>query len=200
MHAADAALPTPLPGGYHLRVIDDDTFDALFRIHRSQAFAGTFDLDLADAINAQEQQALQPLRQRLDSLWRLNVGLFRGDELVGWSWGRQSDGESFTMVNSAVLPAYRGQGLYQSLLRALLPQLQAQGFQVVRSRHVATNNAVLVAKMKAGFVITGFELSDRFGALVLLSHFFNPLRRQVLDVRAGLSRPDDAVRRALRIG
>jgi hypothetical protein len=75
------------------------------------------------------------------------------------------------------------------------PQLAAGGFHIVYSRHAATHNQVLVPKLKAGFVITGVELSDVFGVLVHLSYFFNPIRRKVLDVRAGHARPDAEVKR-----
>jgi len=43
-------------------------------------------------------------------------------------------------------------------------------------------------------VISGFEVDDRYGTLVQLSYFFNPLRRKVIDVRVGQSAPDDEVR------
>jgi hypothetical protein len=66
--------------------------------------------------------------------------------------------------------------------------LGADQFQIVYSRHVATNNQILIPKVKAGFVITGIEVLDVFGVMVHLSYFFNPLRRKVLDARVG--KPD----------
>lgn len=79
----------------------------------------------------------------------------------------------------------------------ILVQLKNDGFQVVVSRHNLTNNAVIIPKLKAGFVISGFEVDDRFGTLVKLSYFFNPLRRKLLDVRVGQSAPDDEVKKLL---
>ena len=82
-----------------------------------------------------------------------------------------------------------------ALLPRILGALQREGFQIVSSRHVATNNQILVPKLKAGFVMTGIEVSDVFGVVVHLSYFFNPLRRKVLDVRVGQARPDAEVKR-----
>lgn len=75
--------------------------------------------------------------------------------------------------------------------------VQQEGFQIAYSRHKATNNQVLVPKLKAGFVITSLEVSEVFGVMVQLSYFFNPLRRKVLDVRVGQARPDAEVRQHL---
>ena len=139
------------------------------------------------------------LRARLAGRFRLNLGVYQGDELVGWTFGVQESPshDTYYMVNTGVLPAHQGKGIYTALLQVVLEAVRTQGFQVVHSRHAATNARVLVPKLKAGFVVTGMELSDVFGTLVHLSYFFNPIRRKVLDVRAGQSHPDSDVRRVL---
>lgn len=101
------------------------------------------------------------------------------------------------MMNTGVLEAHRRRGVYTALLPVVLKTAQQVGFQVVLSRHHATNNAVIIPKLKAGFVITGLELDDRYGTLVQLSYYFNPLRRRLLDVRVGQSAPDDEVKKLL---
>ena len=135
------------------------------------------------------------LRERMGTRFRLNIGLYHHQEFIGWSFGIQENAEQYSMVNTGILPQHQGQGIYSALLPRLLGALQREGFQIVSSRHVATNNQVLVPKLKAGFVITGIEVSDVFGVLVHLSYFFNPLRRKVLDVRVGQARPDAEVKR-----
>lgn len=77
----------------------------------------------------------------------------------------------------------------------ILETVRQQGFQTVYSRHVATNNRVIIPKLRAGFLITGVELTDMVGLLVRLTYFFSPLRRKALDFRAGQLRPDDDLRR-----
>jgi hypothetical protein len=66
------------------------------------------------------------------------------------------------------------------------------GFQRIYSRHKMSNNAVIIPKLKAGFVITGFEVAMMyFGNLVELSYYTNPRRRELLEVRTGMRRPSE---------
>lgn len=103
------------------------------------------------------------------------------------------------MVNSAVLPAHRGRGLYSRLLEVALTTLIDKGFQRIWSRHNTTNRAILIPKLKRGFLISGTELSDVFGSLVHLTYFTNPLRRQAMDFRSGQARPQQELRNALKL-
>ena len=127
----------------------------------------------------------------------LRLAVYHGDEFDGWSYGCQESAETFYMINSAVFPAHRNRHVYSALLQEVIDIVKVEGFQVVYSRHVATNNAVLVPKLKAGFVITAFEVSDVYGVLVHLKWFSNPLRRKAIDFRAGRAAPDGELRRLL---
>jgi hypothetical protein len=182
-------------GHYTLRALDEAEFGPLFRQYRPLLFQTMLDFDVQQALTREEQTATARLRERMGTPFRLNIGLYHHQEFIGWSFGRQESAEKYMMVNTAILPQHQGKGIYSALLPRLLGTLQGEGFQIVSSRHVATNNQVLVPKLKAGFVITGIEVSDVFGVLVHLSYFFNPLRRKVLDVRVGQARPDADVKR-----
>ena len=59
---------------------------------------------------------------------------------------------------------------------------------------MATNSAVLVPKLKAGFIITAFEMSDVYGLLVHMSYFANPVRRKAMNFRSGMTIPDEELR------
>ncbi|MBK9323721.1 MAG: GNAT family N-acetyltransferase [Bdellovibrionaceae bacterium] len=107
--------------------------------------------------------------------------------------------ESLKMVNSVVLPEHRGRGLYSRLLDIAMKELVPKGFQRIWSRHNQTNNAVIVPKLRRGFLIPGTELSDIFGSLVNLTFFTNKLRRKVMDFRSGDLRPDDELKKAFRL-
>jgi hypothetical protein len=43
---------------------------------------------------------------------------------------------------------------------------------------MVTNRAVLIAKLKAGFIITGTVLDERWGAQVSMAYFFHEDRRE----------------------
>lgn len=98
-------------------------------------------------------------------------------EPVGWSTGTMLDPSTFFMAYSGVLPAYQRRGIYGAFLARFLPYLHALGYERVSSNHMVNNRPVLIAKLEAGFFITGMILDERYGAQVTLSHFFYPDRR-----------------------
>lgn len=97
---------------------------------------------------------------------------------VGFSAGKLVDAHTFFMEWSGILPMYHRQGLYSSFLTKLLPYLHALGIERVTSNHMGTNRPVLIAKLKAGFVVTGMTLDERHGMLVWLTLFLKSEREQ----------------------
>lgn len=183
--------------GYTCHPLEPNEFRPFFDRHHGEIFRDHTMLDLDAILSDDERARNAPLLERARGLYRLTLGIFCGEELVGWTFGRQETHEKYYMTNTALLPEHRGKGVYKALLPAVLSILEKEGFQVVYSRHSATNNEVIVPKLKAGFVISGMELSDQFGTLVYLSYFFNPVRRRVVDVRCGQATPDEEIRRVL---
>lgn len=101
------------------------------------------------------------------------------------------------MRNSAILPEHRRKGLYTQLLEETLRRVSADGFQKIYSRHSATNNDVIIPKLKAGFTISSLEVSDVFGVLVHLVYFPKKLRRKIMVYRVGDAKPDDEIKKCL---
>jgi GNAT superfamily N-acetyltransferase len=194
-----SAEPIALIGDYSAVLLDEEEFAPLFRQYRPRVFANTLKVFPGQLMSEGEKKAVQDLSRRLGTLYRLNLGIYHDGQFIGWSFGVQADEDRFSMINTGILPDHQGKGVYTALLPRILEILQAQGFQVVFSRHVVTNNRVLVPKLKAGFVITHLELSDTFGLLVHLSYFFNPRRRKLLDFRAGQLAPDDELKGLLEL-
>jgi L-amino acid N-acyltransferase YncA len=141
----------------------------------------------------EEKEATRRLRQHMGSPLTLYFGLFHGEQIVGWHIGDQHNAARFYMRNSAIVPEHRRRGLYSAMLKAVVAHLLELGFQNILSRHNATNNAVIIPKLKAGFVMTGLEISDVFGTLVHLEYFANPQRRKAIDYRCGLIAPDEEI-------
>ena len=101
------------------------------------------------------------------------------------------------MVNTALLPEHRGRGVYSRLLPLVLGQLRDAGYQLIRSHHHATNNAVLIPKLRAGFRLQGLEV-DHHGVMAVLICPLNEVYAEYMDIRSGLQRP--AGEAARRIG
>lgn len=190
----------PLVGDYTVREVAWETLRPVFNQLHGQIFGRTLTYDVETALSDAERDGVRRLQQRLGRLLRLNYLIYHGQEAVGWHTGMQVGSHKYYMMNTGVLPAHQGRGIYTALLPRVLARAQAEGFQIVYSRHTATNNRIIVPKLKAGFVITGFELDDVFGLLVHLSYFYNPLRRQALDFRSGQALPDEELRRLLQLG
>lgn len=152
-----------------------------------------------DALSTDEMEKLKQLRASSGDAVVLRLGLFKGDMFIGWNFSRQEQVSSLYMQTSAVFPEYRRTGLYSELVKKVTEIGREAGFLSITSRHVSTNNAVIIAKLKLGFKITGLELTDTFGTLVNLTYFSNPIREKILDYRAGFTKPDAEIKRLLKI-
>jgi hypothetical protein len=85
------------------------------------------------------------------------------------------------------------------MVRHVLAEARKQGFQIVTSKHVATNNAVIIAKLKLGFKISGIDLSDEYGTLVKLTYYLNETRQSVAEFRAGQIKPTRKLKKIFKI-
>ncbi len=115
----------------------------------------------------------QPLRDSFQSHTEQFVFYNEANEPIGWSFGQQKESDTFIMLWTGVLPAYQNQGIYSAFLRRFLNYLRTIGYARVTSNHFVNNRAVLIAKLKAGFIATGMSLDERWGAVLWLTHFLD---------------------------
>jgi len=188
---------THLTSDYTYKHLSAEEFAPLFEKYHLTVFPHLSGVSPERLYSEAERSALTALQANLSNRYVLRLGIFHGEDFVGWHVGEQVEAGRFYMRNTGILEEHRGRGLYTALLPVILDTVKREGFQVVYSRHQATNNAVIVPKLKAGFVVSGFEVDDRYGTLVQLSYLFNPLRRKLMDVRVGHSTPDDEVKKLL---
>jgi len=181
----------PLVDGYYGREMDRAAFDVFFSEHVKSVFGSTRSLPVHRLMTPDEREAEAGLRARMGEPISLYFGIYTADhEQIGWSYGFQEGSQRFYMCNTGILAAHRRQGLYKALLPVIVNRVAAMGFQIIFSRHAMTNNAVIIPKLRAGFVISNFELSDRFGTLVHLSYFTNAGRRNAMDYQCGQANLD----------
>jgi L-amino acid N-acyltransferase YncA len=120
---------------------------------------------------------------------RFGLVAFRGETLVGWSQGYREGTNQFYMLNSGVANAERRKGVYSLLVKGMLTHAESQRYLTVRSRHTATNTAVIIAKLKLGFHVSGFEYSEVYGPLLQLTYLVSQARRELYENRASPIRP-----------
>ena len=122
----------------------------------------------------------------------LRIAAFRGDALVGWSYARPEGLRYLHMINSGVATAERRQGIYSALVRRTIEQASLLDHVAIQSRHAANNNAIIVAKLRLGFFVSGFEYSEVYGPLVRLTLLLGELRRELYRARSSpIRRVDD---------
>jgi ribosomal protein S18 acetylase RimI-like enzyme len=148
------------------------------------------------AHDTENQKSLQPnaistgrtrrSAPKSDHGYVLYLGLYLGNELVGWHVGAEVDHETYQMQNSAILERYRSKGFYSHFVTRLLEKLCEDGFEVVTGYHHPNNAAVIIPKLRAGFVISGMQFHERFRFLIEMRYYFDPDRRKAFGRRMGL--------------
>jgi GNAT superfamily N-acetyltransferase len=109
------------------------------------------------------------------------VVFYDGEAAIGWSAGRMTGATEFLMDVTGIHPDYQRKGIYSAFLRRYLPYLRDCGYERVVSYHSPTNRAVLIAKLKAGFVIGGTEFREHAGASVRLVCFLHEDRYRAFE-------------------
>jgi ribosomal protein S18 acetylase RimI-like enzyme len=142
--------------------------------HPSQDLADLLSLEAAERNNRSESAARLLVR----------IGAFRGSSLVGWSLARCEAGHVLYMVNSGVAVSERRHGVYSGLVQRVIDHARSDGYVSVTSRHVPMNNAAIIAKLKLGFQVSGFEYSEVYGPLVRLVYLVSEQRRKLYGSRA----------------
>lgn len=187
-----------LPENYEIRELETEPFREIWEPACREVFDDQQQIfRLPQYLTDEEKTKSKALRENLADAVRINLIMYHGDEVAGWSFGFQESSSTFYMCNSAVYSAHRRQGLYTALMQHMVQRATDLGFLKIYSRHNASNNAVIIPKLKAGFHITSLEICDLFGAMVNLSFFPQPIRNKMLHYRTGESKPDDEIKKIL---
>lgn len=185
---------------YKIKNMTSDDFHPLWREHKSKVFEKDHSYSLWDMLSEGEVDKINSLRKNIKDKLEICLGVFDAKEnFIGWSWGFQDSSASFYMANSAILEKYRRKGLYTKLVEKMVEQVTEHGFQLIYSRHCATNNSVIIPKLKAGFVISKMEMDDIFGVLIHLHYYPNKTRRRIMDYRSGQLSPDEEIKKIFKL-
>jgi len=136
-------------------------------------------------LNIEEKGKLAGLKQRQPMGYTLRLGVLHEKKLIGASFSFQQSSTDLMMGVSAVLPEFRRRGIYGALCKKTLEIAKREGFQSVASKHLLTNNAILIAKLRLGFNICGMETDAVHGTLLKMVYNVNPEMAEALRYRAG---------------
>jgi RimJ/RimL family protein N-acetyltransferase len=135
---------------------------------------------------AKRKQAERVARRADDPLCDFTI-VRKGGEVVAQFCGEQRGPETYRMWHSNVHSGHRRQGLYGMIVGSTLEYTRQLGFDRVVSEHAPGNNPVLIAKLKAGFRITGLDVEPSVGVSVHLTYFHDPDQLAAYQWRCGLA-------------
>lgn len=170
---------------YELQELSINEFNELFSERQQEYFSGSIVVDVTSHLSHEAKQKIQERSAVHPKPWRFQWALVHRSAIVGWTYAYQSDHETLYMCNTAIDPEHRGKGLYARVLNQVITLATNEGFQLITSKHHASNSAVIVSKLKAGFMITGMTLDEKYGLMVLLTYYTDPVRRQLAVRRIG---------------
>lgn len=179
--------PPPLDfyPGYTLVELSNESFAALYSEREERYFTSSTRVDIDADMSDELRERVAERRRAYPRAERFQWGIINADEIVGWTFAQQSDQDTLLMRNTAIDPAHRGKGLYTALLPIVIEYARSEGYQLIQSTHLAANNEVIVPKLKAGFIITGLNVNEKFGLTVTLTYFLTEGRRRLALNRIG---------------
>lgn len=180
--------PIHLTQNYYAKIVDDKTIGEILKTHQKTVFSNTVDFNRYAVFSGQEIENMRAKKMSRTPPFRLSYAIEQEDKLVGWCTAYEKDIDEWYMHNTGIFKAHRKKGLYTAVLQLMINFAKIEAYPKISSLHNATNNAVIIPKLKAGFVITGFRINDRFGTLVELSYYLNPQIKAVVDFRSGQHR------------
>ncbi|MDZ7686962.1 MAG: GNAT family N-acetyltransferase [Gammaproteobacteria bacterium] len=93
---------------------------------------------------------------------------YADDELIGYKLGFEPRPQYFESFLGAVRPDRRRQGIAAQLMDVQHEWCSVQGYRFITTVTAASNNAMIILNLKAGFVITGTLLDRGDNQKVLL--------------------------------
>jgi hypothetical protein len=187
-----------LDENFSIKEMEDNEFEPLFQKYSKEFFDDSAQvLRVHEVFSESEKEKIRGLKENLGSPFILRLGVYFKDQFVGWHYGYQESAFKFYMCSSAIFPKYRNRGLYSKMITTITDILVRKGFQEIYSRHLLPNNSVIVPKLKAGFVISGLEVSDLFGSVIVLTLLTSDIRKKVFSYRTGYTKADKEINKYL---
>lgn len=119
--------------------------------------------------------------------------LFRSNQgkVIGGFVGTPFDWGTYYLRNVLILPQYQGKNIFQVFLKHFLDCLGHAQIQRVQAEVTPANTTNVHILTKLGFQVTGFSISERWGALIQFTKLLDPEAAAFLTERYcwGLGKP-----------
>lgn len=169
-----------LKQGLILKEASTEETQEIMKIHFKELFANRLSLPRETNLNIPTERLAH------FNSFKKSFVLYKNEVPVGWHIGHAQDEMTYYMQNSAIIKSEQGQNLYGEMLKGVMEILNDEGYQVLRSLHHPNNPAVLIPKLKLGFVISGTQFSENFRGLIEMKYFFNEGMKKSFDQSVGL--------------
>ncbi|MBY0371430.1 GNAT family N-acetyltransferase [bacterium] len=159
-------FPCRLSGGIQAEETSIATVREFFQRHFKEIYAASI-----------AEGGFSPLPEswaEKEGFYSRHADLFRfHDEgrTVGVYVGNALDWSTYYLRHVSFLPSHQGQGHFQEFFARFLEALAARGMERAQAHVSPANLANIHILTKLGFTVTGYELSERWGANVCLTKF-----------------------------
>jgi GNAT superfamily N-acetyltransferase len=178
------------------RWVDKKTFDVVYKTIDKKVFdLGNYFADITPTLTARESKGRT---RAFDAAPQLCLVAYDGDKPVGYSQSLINHSGDLFMRLSGVLKSYRRKGIYDAMLKRVVARAKKEGCVRIISNHLATNNPIIIAKLRADFVIIGLQQSPDAGLLVQLVHHTNPAVDKLYRFRVGAAKLDKKLAKRLK--
>lgn len=183
--------------GYELRRLSHAEYYALHEEHLRQFFPPEVFVNLRALNTAHEQEGQARIEETMAAkpLEDGCVGFKDGKPVIFFA-GTSKTTNIYGMRLTNIHPDHRRKGIYRAILQGTIGYTKALGFDAIVSDHAPGNNAILIAKLKAGFRIVSMEVDPMVGLSVVLKYFHNPDHLAAYEWRCGLATVNERILRA----
>ena len=170
---------------YQLSRMSEVDFRSLVDERSAVYFRASSPSDVEAGLTIRERERIDYRSSAFGERDTMYWAIVHRSDIVGWSQWQQTDTDILTMRNTAIDPAHRRKGLYTALLPVVINHARSEGYQRIVSTHHASNNAVIIPKLKAGFIITGLNINEKYGAMITLTYYVYEGRLRCAQERIG---------------
>jgi GNAT superfamily N-acetyltransferase len=186
---------SPLPDGYVFERVDADRYWDVHEAELREHFPpdAYFDPErLLDPgrLERQRRLAASAGADLLADHWLVRDA---GGALAAVVSTCQIDASTFQLFHVNLHPRHRRRGLYRAILARVLAYAGELGFSLTVSEHAPSNNAVLIAHLRADFRILSMFVDALYGPSVRLGYFHDPQLLRAYEFRCGLAVMDPAL-------